>query len=154
GPYGHDLLALSTEQSEAIEAQILDGNMVLRPGWTRLNFNYFIDEACFDYLVSALEIIAREGWKLLACYQYNSQNGTWEYAMGEAPAEVQTLESLLSFKAQSVEHNALLSAEDYRVYLRSAQKILADASASRSLQPLVLTEDAQRLRWFALPETQ
>lgn len=154
GPYGHDLLSLSTAQSEAIEAQILDGNMVLRPGWTRLNFNYFIDEACFEYLVSALEMIAREGWKLLSSYQYNPGKGTWEYAVTPSTAQPQSLASLLSFESQGDACNRLLTEQDYRGYLSSAQRIFAEAPAEVALQPLHLTEDAQRLRWFALPHAE
>ena len=44
--------------SRAIEAEIRRGIMVMRPGWVRLNFNYFIDEDEFDYLMSAIELVA------------------------------------------------------------------------------------------------
>ena len=42
GPYGHSLLGMDMNYSRDIETEIQNGAIVLRPGWVRLNFNYFI----------------------------------------------------------------------------------------------------------------
>ena len=38
---------------------------VLRPGFVRLNFPFFMDEKTVDFVLEALCFIAKEGWKLL-----------------------------------------------------------------------------------------
>ncbi len=79
GPYGHDLLNMDMRTSRAIEKEIKKGHMVLRPGWVRLNFNYFIDESTFAYLLSAIELIAEYGARLLPFYEFDSSSATWRY---------------------------------------------------------------------------
>ena len=36
-----------------------------RPGMTRLNFPYFMNEQAIAYIIEAVKMVAREGWKLL-----------------------------------------------------------------------------------------
>jgi hypothetical protein len=31
----------------------------IKPGWVRVSFNYFISEATFDYIVQAVDLVAR-----------------------------------------------------------------------------------------------
>jgi hypothetical protein len=33
----------------------------IKPGWVRVNFNYFISEPVFTYIVDAVRLIARDG---------------------------------------------------------------------------------------------
>ena len=44
GPYGHDLLGIDLETSHKFEDEILHGCEGIKPGWVRVNFNYFISE--------------------------------------------------------------------------------------------------------------
>lgn len=37
----------------------------LRPGVTRLSFPYFLSQAAVEYVVKAVEMVAKHGWKLL-----------------------------------------------------------------------------------------
>ena len=78
GPYGHHLLQLSAEQSNALAHAVTNGVGILRPGWVRLGFNYFITDAEFDYIISAIELVACHGWRLLPFYRYDSGSGTWQ----------------------------------------------------------------------------
>ena len=65
GPYGHRLLGIDLERSHEFEREIARGCEGIKPGWVRVNFNYFISEAVFDYLVEAVQLVARDGWRLL-----------------------------------------------------------------------------------------
>ena len=58
GPYGHALLNMDMDYSRRLETAISKGQMILRPGWVRLNFNYFFDQETVDYLVRAVMLIA------------------------------------------------------------------------------------------------
>ena len=51
----------------------------LKPAFCRVNFNYFIDEAEFDYILSAIEQIAEHGWKLLPLYALCLKTGQYWY---------------------------------------------------------------------------
>jgi hypothetical protein len=58
------------------------GCEVIKPGWVRVNFNYFIDEDEFDYIVEAVRLVARLGWALLPRYSSKSEQGTWRHRDG------------------------------------------------------------------------
>ncbi len=58
GPYGHRLLGIGAEQSREFESEILRGCEGIKPGWVRVNFNYFISDATLDYIVAAIELVA------------------------------------------------------------------------------------------------
>ena len=42
GPYGHRLLGIDIERSHEFEREITGGCEGIKPGWVRVNFNYFI----------------------------------------------------------------------------------------------------------------
>ena len=45
GPYAHRLLGIGRDASERLRADIRAGIETEKPGWTRLNFSYLIDDA-------------------------------------------------------------------------------------------------------------
>ncbi|HLU31940.1 MAG TPA: aminotransferase class V-fold PLP-dependent enzyme, partial [Acidimicrobiia bacterium] len=47
GPYGHRLLGIDAATSARFETEIAAGCEVIKPGWVRVNFNYFIPEEEF-----------------------------------------------------------------------------------------------------------
>ncbi len=63
GPYAHHLLGLSKEASQRLQQQLNKGHMVLRPGWVRVNFNYFISDQEFDYILHSIKLVAEHGWR-------------------------------------------------------------------------------------------
>jgi len=77
GPYGHELLDIDMDYSHAITDAVDAGHSILKPGWVRLNFNYFIGQETFDYLLKAVEIIADHGWKMLSHYHYDETRNLW-----------------------------------------------------------------------------
>ena len=71
GPYGHRLLGIDLARSHEFEREIGRGCEGIKPGWVRVNFNYFISEAVFQYIVGAVDLVAAEGWKLLPYYRFS-----------------------------------------------------------------------------------
>ncbi|MGZ4497058.1 MAG: aminotransferase class V-fold PLP-dependent enzyme, partial [Nocardioides sp.] len=45
GPYGHRLLGIDLERSHEFEREITGGCEGIKPGWVRVNFNYFVSDA-------------------------------------------------------------------------------------------------------------
>ena len=84
GPYGHELLGLTRQQSEALAAGVKRGFGCLRPGWVRFNLHWLCDDQEVDYILSAMALVAQWGVKLLASYTLDPQSGLWQHR--DAPA--------------------------------------------------------------------
>ena len=82
GPYGHRLLAIGPARSHALREEIGHGCDGLKPGWSRVNFNYFISGAAADYIIGAAELIAADGYRLLPSYRFDPHTGLWRHASG------------------------------------------------------------------------
>ena len=86
GPYGHRLLGIDLERSHEFEREITGGCEGIKPGWVRVNFNYFISETVFDYVVEAVRLVARDGWRLLPDYRFEPETGLWRHAGARQPS--------------------------------------------------------------------
>ena len=86
GPYGHRLLGIDLETSHEFEREITRGCEGIKPGWVRVNFNYFISETVFRFILDAVELVARHGWRLLPHYRLEPATGRWRHAGGQVEA--------------------------------------------------------------------
>ena len=84
GPHGHRLPGIDTAQSLAPCDQLTDGWEGIKPGWTRVDFNYFISDRVCDYIIDAVDLIASYGHQLLADYHFNPGTGRWRHHAGPA----------------------------------------------------------------------
>ena len=84
GPYGHRLLSIDAQHSRAYRDEIELGCEGIKPGWTRINFNYFISETVRDYLIDAVELLGRYGHRLLPDYIFYPDTGLWHHRRGPA----------------------------------------------------------------------
>ena len=93
GPYGHRLLGIDIERSHEFEREITRGCEGIKPGWVRVNFNYFISEVVFGYLLEAVHLVADQGWKLLGDYRFDPATGLWRHRRGpvEPPLRLHAL---------------------------------------------------------------
>lgn len=152
GPYGHSLLGLDAAQSAALERQVDAGRGALRPGWVRLNVNYFVDENEVDYLLRALALVARHGWRLLPAYQLDVAAGLWRYRgwTQRLPVSLAAVDFLADTPTRpaptQVDFPALLAEAEA---LLAAGASAAQGAAARSDPSLAA--DAEAERWFVLP---
>ena len=139
--------------SRRLETAITKGQMILRPGWVRLNFNYFFDQETVDYLVRAVMLIAEHGWRLLPYYQYSEDSGTWSLQGAKTQAAVNLMTvDFLNPEARSehqtrCEAQALLLSDTLKqaeIQLKSRQ------TGEASWVDIPACYDA--LRWFVLPQ--
>ncbi len=77
GPYGHRLLDIDSARSVAFDHEIQRGCEGVKPGWTRINFNYFISDTVADYLIEAVIAVAERGYRLLPDYRFDPATGLW-----------------------------------------------------------------------------
>ena len=80
GPYGHRLLAIGAARSHALREEIGHGCDGVKPGWARVNLNYFISAAAADYIADAVNLIAADGYRLLPDYRFDPHTGLWRQA--------------------------------------------------------------------------
>jgi len=157
GLYGHRLLGIDIETSHAFEREISRGCEGIKPGWVRVNFNYFISEAVFDYIVRAVALIARDGWRLTPWYRFEPATGLWRHADG-APEPPLSLHDI-RYEAGGLQYPAHRHREPearLEAYLADAERILGDPAAALGPPPspetLEVDTDFEALRWFWLPE--
>jgi selenocysteine lyase/cysteine desulfurase len=157
GPYGHRLLGIDIETSHEFEREITRGCEGIKPGWVRVNFNYFIDETVFDYVLSAVEMIARDGWRLLPHYRHDPATGLWLHVGrgAEAPLSLRDI----SYTADGMtyqQHRRQEPESAFAAYLAEAAELMAHppapAEAPQSVADLVVGDDFEGLRWFLLPD--
>ncbi|MCF6471941.1 aminotransferase class V-fold PLP-dependent enzyme [Nonomuraea sp. MG754425] len=151
GPYGHRLLAIDAARSREFEAEIGNGCEGIKPGWVRVNFNYFISDAVCDYLIDAVDLLARHGRRLLADYRFDPRTGLWRHRHG--PAEPPVRLSDLRFDDPYAGSAARERAGDDALpgYLDQARALLESRTGAADAGPPGLPEELERLRWFPLP---
>jgi selenocysteine lyase/cysteine desulfurase len=153
GPYGHRLLGIDIEASHEFERAIGRGCEGIKPGWVRVNFNYFIGEEVFDFILQAVEIVASDGWKLLPHYRFDAQTGLWRHAAGlaEAPLSLADIEYSSGRMTYSAHRHREPSAR-LADYLGEARALLSGPprAAASPVNP-ELDADFESLRWFPLP---
>jgi len=153
GPYGHRLLGIDIERSHRFEREISRGCEGIKPGWVRVNFNYFVDDRVFDFILEAVHFVASDGWRLLPQYSFNAATGLWRHRF--APADPPLSLADVTFTADGVEypaHRSIAPADVLPEYLTRAREIIRGepASPADAAGPDV-GEDFEHLRWFPLP---
>ncbi|NPA43760.1 MAG: aminotransferase class V-fold PLP-dependent enzyme [Chlorobi bacterium] len=74
GTYGHYLLGLDRERSQALKKQVLDGHPECKPGWTRISIHPTTTEEEVDLVLDTMARIMKEGRSLLE-KDYRQING-------------------------------------------------------------------------------
>ena len=156
GPYGHRLLGIDIERSHRFENEIANGCEGIKPGWVRINFNYFISEPVFSYLVEAVRLVARDGWRLLEDYRFDPVSGLWRHHRG--PTEPPLRLAHVGYDGEGIlryPHRVDRAPEsELARYLDEAQALLAsrplgvDGTAHGAH---AVSADFEHLRWFDLP---
>jgi len=153
GPYGHRLLGIDVERSREFEREISGGCEGIKPGWVRVNFNYFLSDEVFRYLVSAVALVAEQGHRLTPFYRFDPTTGLWRHRDGavEPPlrlAQLRYVDGELTYPR----HDETVGEEALAGYLAEARELLAQLpelapeNVATSLGP-----DFEHLRWFDLP---
>ena len=153
GPYGHRLLDIDLERSHAFERQIAGGCEGIKPGWVRVNFNYFLDEEVFAYIVEAVRLVARDGWRLLGDYSFDPATGLWHHREGavEPPLRLGDVhygpDGAMAWERRTTTAPVSVLAD----HLDAARTLMAAATPPDCATVAHLGEDFDGLRWFSLP---
>ncbi len=155
GPYGHRLLGIDLELSHQFEREITGGCEGIKPGWVRVNFNYFISEAVFRYVVEAVALVADHGWRLLPDYRFNVVSGLWQHRNGpvEPPLRLAQVHYDTDGELTYPHHQDRLPESALAEHLSAAHDLLLslpDLPVDDHLSDV--SSDFETLRWFELPQ--
>lgn len=153
GPYGHRLLGIDLDRSHEFEQEILRGCEGIKPGWVRINFNYFIDRSTFRYLIDAIDLVATSGAKFLPYYRFDPDSGLWTHRERVA-------EPAMSLRHISFDNRGMSYEDRPRRRELSPEQVMAEVAdhlATIDGQPPgaeaapATTADFERIRWFPYP---
>lgn len=153
GPYGHRLLGIDLERSHEFEREITGGCEGIKPGWVRVNFNYFISPTVFEYVVEAVRLVARDGWRLLPDYRFEPDTGLWKHrdAAPEPPLRL----AHVSYDGDGVmrypRHDDRAGESVLADHLADARALFASRDPHLTDPGDLVTPDFEHLRWFELP---
>ncbi len=153
GPYGHRLLDIDEETSEEYRVCVTDGYSGIKPGWCRVSLHYVMDDLEVDFLLDAVDFIARQGSAFLRLYDFDLYDGSWK--MKEDPTCLQRF-SLAAALEASIEREPPMSLEErrghYEGYLKDATRLAEklqkqDPHIEKELEGML-----GDLQFFTLPE--
>ncbi|MDT7548728.1 MAG: hypothetical protein QOE84_1122, partial [Actinomycetota bacterium] len=153
GPYGHHLLGIDLDRSHEFERQIAVGCEGIKPGWVRVNFNYFLSDPVVDYVIAAVAFVARHGHELLADYRFDTAAGLWHHRRGlvEPPLRLAQLgydaDGLLTYP----QHTDRAPESDLAQYLAEAAALVEVARSPSGRGQATVSTDFDALCWFDLP---
>jgi hypothetical protein len=152
GPYGHRLLGIDLERSHEFEREISHGCEGIKPGWVRVNFNYFICEHVFQYVVQAVAMIADHGWKLIPEYRFDMATGRWRHRDGAVEPALRLVD--LSYDADGrltyPVHDDRAPESALAGYLAQAADLFGSLPTPVDSGQLAVSPDFEHLRWFEL----
>ncbi len=152
GPYGHALLGIDLERSHEFEREISHGCEGIKPGWVRVNINYFVSDEVVDYLIEAVRLVARSGWRLLPDYRFDNATGRWRHHRGpvEPPLRLSQTGYAVDGTFTYPRHELRAPESALSGYLTDGAAILERGVDSEGPDAQV-SPDFDDLRWFELP---
>ena len=155
GPYGHRLLGIDLDTSKEFEREIVRGCEGIKPGWVRVNFNYFLSDIEAQFIVDAIHVIAHDGWRLLPHYDFDPDSGEWRHRSSRGHSVFRLAD--ISYRTGKLEFRSRRATEPewaLPAYIDEAKRVIAEAQvdyAALELDEPPLNTDFESLRWFPLP---
>jgi selenocysteine lyase/cysteine desulfurase len=157
GPYGHRLLGIDLARSMKYHEAISAGAEGIKPGWVRVNFNYFISDEVSGFIIKAVDFIAREGWRFLPDYDFDAVTGVWRHREDPRGANLRLTDiSYCTGRMQYRAHHQTEPEAALADYLVAAEEMVecwqSDGThAAGGTARVALEAELEPLRWFPLP---
>jgi selenocysteine lyase/cysteine desulfurase len=155
GPYGHRLLGIDLDRSHEFEREIARGCEGIKPGWVRINLNYFVSEQVFQYILDAVDLVATDGWRLLPAYAFEPATGLWRHREGTADPPMSLHDVHYTDDGMTWDRRRRQEPESrLPEYIAEAKRIFAEAAQQDGVrpEPVAVSDDFEHLRWFPLPD--
>lgn len=153
GPYGHRLLGIDLDQSHQFQRQIAAGCEGIKPGWVRVNFNYFVSDVVIGYIIDAVLFVARRGHLFLGDYRFDPATALWRHHQGpiEPPLRLHQLHYAEDGALVYPQHHDRAPESDLPRYLQEAEALAATGERDENDVDGHVSADFDALRWFELP---
>ena len=153
GPYGHRLLDIDAEHSQAFEHEISLGYEGIKPGWVRINFNYFLTDTVRDYLIDAVDLLARHGHRLLPYYRFDPAAGLWHHRVPSPVPDLRLTDVRFTPDGMTTPVSAPPTVDERILpeQLDAARRLLEALPDTPADAPADLPAEVEALRWFPLP---
>ncbi|GIZ00747.1 hypothetical protein CEXT_38281 [Caerostris extrusa] len=175
GPYALDLLGINEDLALRFDKLLAENKSldrthlrrigeysereVLRPGFIRLTLPFFMPDDDINFVLKAVALVAKNGWKLLPQYSFNPETGEWKHIKRQIFLSRKWLGSIsyktghFSVKEDCTGDVTIMNSKDL---LEESEKIFqtsAVVSAKKFTpdQQLIFDADSSDLRWFLLP---
>ncbi len=144
GPYGHILLGIDHQTSEKYRKFIVQGCEGIKPGWVRVNIHYTLSQKDLDYLIHAIEFIARSGHHFLQKYIFDMKTAEWNYIGFTQQAPEFCLDN--PFQQKTIHNNEI---QAFRIsYFKEAEAIV-DEIKKQPASPYIKDKGAiEELNYF------
>ena len=151
GPYGHRLLDIDEDMSERYRFAVQKGHCGLKPGWCRVGLHWVMDDAEANYIIDAVQFLAREGNLFLNLYDFDLGTGTWKhkYSTSELP-EFSLDEALSVDEGEPAILSLALRRQLYKHYLTEAKRIADRLREAPATEYASLEGEFGDLQFFAL----
>jgi len=153
GPYGHRLLGIDEQTSEKYRRCVTDGYSGIKPGWCRISMHYVMDDLEVDFLLDAVDFVARHGRLFLRLYDFDLHDGSWNKK--DAPTTLQRFSLESALQASMAEETPMpleVRRQHYSSYLEAALQLAAELQTEDPPKEHVLDGVLGELQFFALPE--
>jgi len=144
GPYGHILLGIDHQTSEKYRKFIVQGCEGIKPGWVRVNIHYILSREDVEFIIQAIEFVARSGHLFLKKYLFNMKTAEWNYIGFTQQLPEFCLEH--SFKQKTIPYNEIQTIR--KSYFKEA-KTIAEELKKQPPSPYIKEEGAmEELNYF------
>eukprot|EP01125_Pyxidicula_operculata_P013738 TRINITY_DN4559_c0_g2_i2.p1 TRINITY_DN4559_c0_g2~~TRINITY_DN4559_c0_g2_i2.p1 ORF type:complete len:860 (+),score=152.31 TRINITY_DN4559_c0_g2_i2:1444-4023(+) len=163
GPYSQHLLGIDHSLAKEFEEEMVqrDENEILRPGYVRINLNFFINDDDLNYILDCVEFVATKGWMFLSEYTYYEETNEWVHFQNKKFPDRRWLDKI-SYQNGKMEwakrsQPKPTTSDDYKEYIKYANDYLDTLNEklknkrTDSPSSLLLPESAEKLRWFVYP---
>ena len=119
----------------------------------RVNFNYFISETAFQYVVDAVRLVARHGWRMLGEYSFDVAAGLWHHKAGIVEPPMRLTQVSYDDDGAMVypHHDDKAPESELASYLELGEKLMLAATPAEDEPPAGVSAEFEQLRWFDLP---
>ena len=119
GPYGHILLDIDHPTSQKYRKLVLKGCEGIKPGWVRVNIHYTLSQEDVDYIIKAIEFIARSGHLFLEKYALDMKTAEWKHIGFEEKHPAFSVDKM--FESKKIKLSELSQAR--KLYFKQAEVI-------------------------------
>jgi tRNA(Ile)-lysidine synthase TilS/MesJ len=161
--YGQQSLGLAEEYTQQLETLVCNGLEIFRPGYTRINFPYFYETYIIDYIINAVEFVAKYGYLFLPQYAFKIESSRFYHRKEDE--EKRRWLNQIDFKDSDIVVPSLIgkgvemSKEVLQKHMDDAFEILNNihdvtkkAIGKSKLNHKILFTENEEHRWFLIPD--